>query len=58
MPKFELTISDYGIEAHIVCEMNNDDCYPNQGDLRIAVDKLMQALHSWHKVEVTVKKEY
>ena len=55
-PKFEMTIRDYDLEATIVCEMSNDDCYPNQGHLRDAIDKLMSALQSWHKVEVVIKK--
>ena len=55
-PKFEMTIRDYDLEATIVCEMLNDDCYPNQCDLREAIDKLMMALSSWHTVSVCVRK--
>jgi len=57
IPKFELTIQDYDLEARIVCEMVTDDCYPNQGYLRDAVDKLMSCLHDWHKVEITIQKK-
>ena len=51
---FKLFCEDYGLSVSVTCSAN-EDCYPNQADLREAVSKLMMALSSWDFVEFSVK---
>jgi hypothetical protein len=52
--EFKMTSKDYSVVAEIAC-VNDSDDYPNHGDLRHAIDRLMHSLGNWDHVDITIK---
>ena len=53
--RFSVDSSDYGLMVNVKCKMQDDGGYPNQADLRRALDNLLTALSNWDIVDVEIK---
>lgn len=53
---FKMYGADYGLTFSISCSAQ-EDSYPNQANLRDAINNFLMALSSWDHVEVSVKTE-
>jgi len=56
MGNFEFYSRDIDIAVSVKCSTDPLGGYPNQGDLRKAIDSLLSAVVSWDDVEITIKK--
>lgn len=52
--EFCMAAKDYGMSIEVNCT-NDSGCYPNQTDLRTALDRLIFTLGHWEHVDVVIK---